>query len=560
MGKLTAYTQNQLASSVVGVPGVDRSNQIIAETLRVQANEFANFQIGNLQRRTTAEDSLAINTISDSRDSANLQMQQFMQTNPDPATWENGWNTIVQGQQKQFIGKTLTRDAAALEKLKQKAFELDGRRKVQIAATEQTVTNSIEANGTSLIKTMGDPFSSESQKENQKAAYMDSLLQRHTKEIADVMMEEVLLQGEEQVIENANKIARNFAAINPKEATNITQQELQARAQGKNLFPEFSVLSNSDLEALKDYAGTVGNENDGKSKKIADAKIIEIYGKVRDAAPGQPFDLDAVSDSVELDPDMNNTDKKKVMDDTRSYYSTYNSAISEKVLTTDEARIVMNKLRQKIKRGDTVEGGGFFTADKAFAEYKKLKSKQKINTVDNKAFLENIFKDEESARDVRVSKIATVIDRKEKQLRDAIEKQPSFLGAGPIDEVLKDFANEAVIEFTDKFIDDTPETFNRDSVDAEATRLTQKFTLSQTQQTLAVGARNIAQAESLKEQQAEIKKQVTLLQSEGKTEEAKQIMEEAQRLGIPIDGKEAEGKAKNTSILINILKLAIESL
>ena len=559
MSRLQAYTQKQLASSVVGVPGVDRSNEILAGALQKVAGDFTNFQIQNLQRRTAAEDSLAINAIGESRDLANLEMQQFMQTNPDPATWENGWDTIVQKQQKGFIGKTLTRDAAANERINQKAFELEGKMKIQIAATEQSVTNSIDATGESLVKVLGDPFSTDTQKEKQTKAYKDALLQRHTEEIADVMLDEVQLAGQEQEIENANKIARNFAAIDPTRTIDVAQKELEARGQGKTLFPEFASMSNTDLEALKDYAGTVGNEKDGKSLVLMEQKTVEGYGLIRNAPPGQPFDQDGFLDKAELDPDMTNGDFIKLADKIKTYNNTYNSKISDKVTTSDEARMAMNKLRQKIKRGDTTETGGFYVADDAFTDYKKLKSEHKINTVDNKAFLNNIFKDEESARDVRVAKIATVIDKLENQIRDAIEKQPNFLGAGPIDEILKDFANEATIEFTDKFIDDTPETFKREEADAENARLIQKFTLSQTQQTLAVNAKAIIQAESLKEQQAEIKKSVTLLQSEGKITEAKQVMEEAQRLGIPVDGKDSKGDAKKTGNLENILKLIIES-
>ena len=62
MTRLQSYTQKQLASSVVGVPGVDRSNEILAAGLQKVTSDFANSQIQNLQRRTAAEDSLAEDT------------------------------------------------------------------------------------------------------------------------------------------------------------------------------------------------------------------------------------------------------------------------------------------------------------------------------------------------------------------------------------------------------------------------------------------------------------------------------------------------------------------
>ena len=565
MTRLQAYTQKQLASSVVGVPGVDRSGEILAGTLQKVSGDFVNFQVQNLQRRTAAEDSLAINAIGESRDTANIEMQQFMQTNPDPATWENGWNTIIQKQQKGFIGKTLTRDVAANERVNQKAFELEGRMKVQIAATEQTVTNSIDVNGEGLVKILGDPFSTDIQKEKQTKAYKDALLQRHTNEIANVMLDEVQLAGKEQEIENANKIARNFAAIDPTNAIDIAGKELEARGQGKTLFPEFSSMSNSDLEALKDYAGTVGNEKDGKSLELRDKYTVEGFGDIRDTPPGQVFPQDDFLDRAELDPDLNDGDFITLAKDIKSYNNTYNSAVNDKIVTSDEARMAMNRLRRKIKRGDTTETGGFYVANDAFADYKKLKSKQKINTIDNKAFLNNIFKDEESARDVRVAKIETVMGRKENQIRDFIESQPNLISTGQeriINEIARDFANKAVIEFTDKFIDDTPETFDRDVVDADAARIIQKYTLSQEQQMRAVFAREFAQAANANVQQELMRKEATRLQQEGKIEEAEAIVEEAKLLGIPVDGKKVNitEKPKKSNNLKNILELAIKGI
>ena len=81
MAKLTAYTQAQLASSVVGVPGVDKSSEIIAGALQGAANQFAGVQLNAAQKQRAAEDSLAVNAINESRDIAGLDMQQFMQNN-----------------------------------------------------------------------------------------------------------------------------------------------------------------------------------------------------------------------------------------------------------------------------------------------------------------------------------------------------------------------------------------------------------------------------------------------------------------------------------------------
>lgn len=537
MGRLTSYTQAQLTSSVVGVPGVDRSSEIIAGALQGAANQFAGVQLNAAQKQRAAEDSLAVNAINESRDIASLDMQQFMQTNPDPSTWVEGWDNIISGQQAIFSQQQVTQSVARNEKVNQKAFEVKGRKVVQLAASEQTVQNNIDVSGKNLIKTMSNPFSSEDDRVRQQKLYNDALGLKFTKEVADVHMEEILLAAEEQAKETANSVARNLISSS---GFDLDSFEGATTEEIRSVLPGSDSLSNANIESLRDYAATVGNEKDDKSKLLSDQKTVEGYGFIRDAAPGKPFDLDAFSDTVELDPDMTDEDKITTLDKVKSYYSTYNSAVSNKVDTPDDTRIVMNKLRQKIRRADIVTDGGFYNADMAFEDYKKMKSAKgfKVNTTDNRNFLENIFKDEDSARNVQMKKMQTVLDGREKRIRDAIETQPSLLGIEEIDEILRDFANIAVNDFTDKFIDDTPDTFDKDNVDAFATELIQKFTLSPTQRSLVEAAATLKQEGDFKQKQLDVKAAIESLIAEGNVEEAVQLGNEAEILGLikQIDG------------------------
>ena len=552
MVRLNSFTAGQLRSSVVGVPGADRSSQIIADALGSSVNTIANQEANRVQRQSAAEDSLAVNSVNESRDLAKLEMQQFMQESPDPATWEAGWDGIVQQQRNVFSAQNVTTNVAQNEKINQAAFEAEGKLNIQRVSTEQTVSNDIEVSGKNLIKIVSNPQSKEADIKKQKGMYTASLLRKTgmTPDVAQVQMDATMLAAEEQAVETANQIARNLAAGDPDTAIELAKQELVARNQGKTLFPTFSKMSNSDVEALKDYARTVGDENDGKSKQVSDARIIEGYGLIRNASVDKPFDIDAFLDINDLDPDTTFEDKATVNEKIKTYYSTYNSAVSTKVSTPNEAFRAMLKLRTKVKSGVKVPEGGVFTADMAFEEYKKLTKQFKINDTDNKDFLKGIEADEQSAKDVRNTKNQSVLSNRRKLVVDGIQKQPNFFGGGEIDEILVDLANEAAIEFDDEFINDTPDTFDPAAVDAKATELIQRFTLSPTQQDFVVTAFNIAGEENFKKKQTDTKAAIQKLIAEGRTNEAEILGNEAEALGIlkiDEDGKitmstESEGK------------------
>lgn len=152
-----------------------------------------------------------------------------------------------------------------------------------------------------------------------------------------------------------------------------------------------------------------------------------------------------------------------------------------------------------------------------------------INTTDGKSFINGMFAASESAKNVVRQRQASIFDEREKQLRDSIEGQPNIFDPQLATELLKDFANEAIIELNDKFREDE---FTKEELDIEVDRLIRKFTLSEVQQNRAVFARELKLAETLETQQESITKTVASLRNEGRTEEAKEIMDEAIRLGI----------------------------
>ncbi len=296
MARLQSYTQQQLASSVVGVPGVDRSGEILAGALQKVAGDFANFQIQNLQRRTKAEDSLAINAISESRDIAKLEMQQFMVDNPDPSTWENGWDIVIQKQQKEFIGKTLTRNAAANARINQKAFELGGRKIVQILATEQTINIDIDTSGENLIKTVSDPLATEPIIAAAKTKYSDALLRKMTKEEANIRVEETF---REATIEKYDSQASLF----PEETINLMTAKKKAIGKGG---VDTDGLDANDYDNIIGTALTIQSRNKKVLDDTANENKLALYKKednakaMKDSFEGGEITILEYKEGIEL--------------------------------------------------------------------------------------------------------------------------------------------------------------------------------------------------------------------------------------------------------------------
>ena len=103
---------------------------------------------------------------------------------------------------REFIGKTLTRDAAANERVNQKAFELVGKQIVQAATTARTIDIDISTSGENLIKTIGDPLATEVMVGTSKTKYRDALLRKMTKEEADIRVEETFREGKIEAFDN----------------------------------------------------------------------------------------------------------------------------------------------------------------------------------------------------------------------------------------------------------------------------------------------------------------------------------------------------------------------
>lgn len=153
------------------------------------------------RRKLAAEDSLAINAAGESRDLAKLQMQQFMLDNPDPAKWSEGLQKIISDQRRVFAGQKFSAHARANEDIEQQAFEDEFIARVEIASTTQTIENDIFVSGKNLISVIANDDGSTTAAadiDKQIKLYQAALERKYPKEVADIQMEETLLQAEKQ--------------------------------------------------------------------------------------------------------------------------------------------------------------------------------------------------------------------------------------------------------------------------------------------------------------------------------------------------------------------------
>ena len=250
------------------------------------------------------------------------------------------------------------------------------------------------------------------------------------------------------------------------------------------------------------------------------AALLDAQGKIRNGA----IDIDAIIDTNDADSIQSVPDKIKFAEKTKTFFSTWHSAFDPKIVTSTSTIIAAGKIEDRVAQG-------IITRDVGLNEYIALTKQEgiKIENTDNKQFINNIFSAGEKAETATNRQQSAILSSRTKQLRDAIEKQPNFLAPEEADEILKDFANTAVIELSDKFREGE---FDEKDIQTETDRLIIKYTLSSGQLARAELARELRVAESLKKQQELLKATIESLRSEGNRSEAKEILDEAVTLGI----------------------------
>ncbi|KKM71496.1 hypothetical protein LCGC14_1430010 [marine sediment metagenome] len=277
------------------------------------------------KRRQAARDSLSINRTSESRDLAKLQIEQFKQDNPDPEKWAEGIAKILNNQKTIFTQQNFSAEVLENEQVEQDAFENEQGVLTQIAITGQTIENDITTSGKNLINKIanddGSPTDAADIDKHIKL-YQEALERKVSKEVADIQMEETLKAAQKQQIENVKKDIMNRAAVRPGLVKSAIDVELKQRNKGKKGLDEFNLLSNTDLEAIKDYANSVGEKAVSDSAIAANTAIEDSYAKIIN----KDTDIGAMIAEIQANPNISEEDSTKATDKIVTFFSKWNSA------------------------------------------------------------------------------------------------------------------------------------------------------------------------------------------------------------------------------------------
>lgn len=221
-----------------------------------------------------------------------------------------------------------------------------------------------------------------------KQALIEQLAISYSPAEAVVMFEKAEQRAAKQMIENARHAQMNLAAVNPEQVKTTIDTELKSRRKGKKPSQEFALLSNTDLEAIRDYANSVGEKMQTDSKIAMNAVVKESYKKIVNG----DIDIVSMANAILTDPIMSDGDKSVAVEKIKTFFSTWNSAIDAKIVTSNSTRIKALKIVSSVHTADITENEGL-------AQYEKLSKAEKINGIDGKTFINGIFAAAKSAED-----------------------------------------------------------------------------------------------------------------------------------------------------------------
>ena len=361
-----------------------------AEALKVGAN-LANVFAELAKRRQDARDSLAATAASKSRTLAELEMQQFMVDNPDPDKWEEGLAKISAKYSANYASLKMSNKTKKEQDIEQQAHNDEMAMRVRLAATNQDIKNDIVESGANLIDLYSNDDGSLGDADKiDKAikAYETALLRETTPEIAAIKMEETLEEGQKLQIENVKKDIMNRAAVRPKLIKDFIETELKARAKGKKALDEFELLSNADLEALRDYTKSIGEKTVSDSEIAVNAAIVDAYSRIRDG----DVDIDTMIDAIDTNPDISDKDKLVAAEKIPTYFNKINS-IKVADESNEDVYDELTRASESVERG-TMSPAAFedlYADKKEFldeADQRTIRSKDIVatKTMQNRAF------------------------------------------------------------------------------------------------------------------------------------------------------------------------------
>lgn len=305
------------------------------------------FELG--ARELEARNSLAVNAAVESRSLAKLKMEEFIKNNPDPDTWAKGAQDIINEQAEIYSKQKFNSKTREEQEIEQQAFKDKLNMEVGIAAAAQNIENDIAISGKNLIDIMsnddGTPEAAADILEQQKL-YQEALERKYEPKVAAIHMDETLKEAEKLQAEKIKEEQMNLAAIKPDLMISYIDAELKARAKGKKAIQEFALLSNTDLEAIRDYAGSVGEKAIAESEIAFNKALEDSYAKII----GGDTDVGSMITDVQTDPNISDEDSSKAADKLLTFFSKWNS-IKEADETNEDIYDALTQASEAVERG-----------------------------------------------------------------------------------------------------------------------------------------------------------------------------------------------------------------
>lgn len=405
-------------------PGAFRFGDFSAQELKVIGGTLEEL----VNRHRAAQDSLSKSTAIKSRDLAKSQMKQFMVDNPDPDTWSDGMGKILADQQKIYLKQKFSAEAKANEDIEQEAFAKKFTIDTGIVTTIKSIDNAIKASGANVIdKISNDNGTPEAAQDVAIAIdqYQADLNRKLPKELAALQMEETLKEAQKLQIDNVKRDLMDRAAANPQLITSFLDAELKERKKGKKGLDEFKLLSNTELESIRDYAGSVGEKSVTDSTIAVNAAIEDSYAKIIN----KDTDITSMIAEIQANPAISEEDSAKAADKIVTFFSKWNSAKVADVTNDD----VYDELLQA---SELVERGAMSPAafEELYADKKGELDSDDQRTMRSKDIVATKTMQNRAFSDAMTFTMPTLVERTESEMQ-------SLLLARQNAEVIKDIAS-----------------------------------------------------------------------------------------------------------------------
>jgi len=138
---------------------------------------------------------------------------------------------------------------------------------------------------------------------------------------------------------------RNQASIYPDQVSAEMEAEKSARRGGEGN-EELSILTGEDLEDIIDFADSVGDKNANASTVAVNSALVDSYDKIREGET----DIDALTDAINLNPNISAEDKLMAADKLPTYFKKINS-LEESLISDESAYDELTIASEAVERG-----------------------------------------------------------------------------------------------------------------------------------------------------------------------------------------------------------------